>query len=74
MQIGQIRYEHRPLPELALIFRAMMGDEPVIALNENEVYKPADTFGEFLDINKLPGFEEVCRSAYPQSVINGRVR
>ena len=64
MQIGQLRYEHRPLPELALIYRAMHGDDAAqrqVTLGEAEAYKTAGTFEEFLDINRLPRYEEEIR-------------
>lgn len=53
-----------PLSQLALIFRAMQGDKDVqelVTIAEVELYHPAETFEEFLAINRLPVFEAVIR-------------
>ena len=53
----------RPLPELARIFRAQIGDPECqdIDVRVAAMYEPGDTFADFLRINKLPVFQEVLR-------------
>ena len=62
----------RPVRELARIFRAQrsLGDsvyplrDPDVlntTIEEIEAYKPADTFEDFLRVNRLPVYEEELR-------------
>jgi len=54
----------RPVPELAVIFRSMIGDltaQAHVTIEEVSMYEPAETFGRFLEVNRLPVFEEVLR-------------
>lgn len=61
----------RPIKELALIYRGMNGDreaQRVVTLGDTEAYIQADTFEEFLEINKLPAFEQVLSIYKPESL------
>ena len=54
----------QPLPRLARIFRAMQGDhdaQAVVTFAEIELYRPAETFEGFLEVNQLPVYETVLR-------------
>jgi len=53
----------RPLPELARVFRAQIGDPECqdVDVRVAAMYEPGDTFADFLEINRLPVFEETLR-------------
>jgi len=54
----------RPLGELALVFRAMIGDkaaQAVVPAHVAAMYEHGPTFEEFLRVNRLPAFEDVLR-------------
>lgn len=66
-----MKEKYRTLGELALIFRGMNGDKEAqekITLGDVEAYIPADTFEEFLEINKLPVFEQVLSIYKPKDL------
>ena len=53
-----------PLARLARIFRAMHGDreaQAAVTVGEVEMYRPAETFEAFLEVNHLPVYEAVLR-------------
>ena len=53
-----------PVDQLARIFRATQGDkdaQAVVTMGEVMDFRPADTFTEFLEINRLPVYEKVLR-------------
>jgi hypothetical protein len=53
-----------PLDKLSKIFRAQKGDRAVyseVTLEEVGAYRQAETFEEFLAVNRLPAFDEVIR-------------
>ena len=55
---------HLPVDQLARIFRASQGDkeaQAVVTMGEVMDFRPADTFAEFLEINRLPVYEKVLR-------------
>ena len=73
---GRTLYEHKrqvlmrqlqkmqPLPRLAEIFRAMQGEYEAqyrVTTSEVSLYEPAETFAEFLEVNKLLIYEELIR-------------
>ena len=54
---------HMTIKEASRVFRAMQGDkeaQKITTLLEVELY-PAETFGEFLLLNKIETHEEVVR-------------
>ncbi len=54
----------RPVHELARIFLAQRGDPEArrrVTVGEAAMYESAETFSEFLYVNRLPAFEEVLR-------------
>jgi len=53
-----------PVERLAEIFRAQHGDKEAqrtVTIGEASTNFPAETFAEFLEVNKLPVIEEVLR-------------
>ena len=59
-----MKAKHLPLDQLARIFRAINGDkeaQAVVTLEEAGQFHPAETFSEFIEINKLPVYESVLR-------------
>ena len=65
MACAQRRLEKiRPLGELAVIFRAMVGDKAARAVVPAQVaamYEHGPTFSDFLRVNRLPVFEQELR-------------
>jgi hypothetical protein len=56
--------ELRPVTRLAEIFRAQQGDvdaQKIVSIGEASEYEPARTFEGFLQVNRLPVYEEVLR-------------
>jgi len=53
----------RPLPELARVFRAQIGDPECqdVDVRVAAMFEPGDTFADFLSINRCVVFEEVLR-------------